>query len=88
MLSYRATLQASTYFTPSRFPHRTKVKEMTTAELAYNQAAIAQMPVVEFITITGLSDARRYIAIYRKWFNEKLSAWELELVPGTLRWID
>jgi hypothetical protein len=28
------------------------------------------------------------VAIYRKWFSEKLGAWELELVPGTLRWVD
>ena len=41
---------------------------------------------MEFMTVTGLFDGRRYIAIYRKWFNDKLSAWELELVPGTLRW--
>jgi hypothetical protein len=61
---------------------------MTTAELNYNQAAIAQIPGVEFITVTGISNDQRYIAIYRKWFNEKLSAWELELVPGTLRWVD
>ena len=61
---------------------------MTTAELGYHQTAIAQIPDVEFITVTGLSNELRYIAIYRKWFNEKLSAWELELVPGTLRWVD
>jgi hypothetical protein len=61
---------------------------MSTAELTYNQAAIGHIPVVEFITITGMSNNQRYIAIYRKWFNERLSAWELELVPGTLRWID
>ena len=41
---------------------------------------------MEFMTVTGLFDGRRYIAIYRKWFNDKLSAWELELVPGTMRW--
>ena len=41
---------------------------------------------MEFMTVTGLFDGRRYIAIYRKWFNDKLSAWELQLVPGTLRW--
>jgi hypothetical protein len=61
---------------------------MTTGELAYSQAAIAQVPTVEFVTITGLFENRRYIAIFRKWFNEKLSAWELDLVPGTLRWMD
>ena len=43
---------------------------------------------MEFITLTGLLDSRRYIAIYRKWFNGKLGAWELEMVPGTLRWLD
>jgi hypothetical protein len=42
---------------------------------------------MEFMTITGIFDGRRYIAIYRKWFNDTLGAWELELVPGTLRWI-
>lgn len=43
---------------------------------------------MEYVTVTLRAEGRRYIAIYRKWFNEKLSAWELELVPGTLRWID
>jgi hypothetical protein len=43
---------------------------------------------MEFMTVTTKSGERRYIAIYRKWFNEKLGAWELELVPGTLRWLD
>jgi hypothetical protein len=43
---------------------------------------------MEFMTVTAKSDGKRYIAIYRKWFNEKLGAWELELVPGTLRWLD
>lgn len=43
---------------------------------------------MEFITITGLLDGKRYIAIYRKWFNEKLCAWELSMVQGTLRWLD
>ena len=42
---------------------------------------------MEFMTVTGLTDGRRFIAIYRKWFNDRLSAWELELVPGTLRWV-
>jgi hypothetical protein len=42
---------------------------------------------MEFMTITGVEDGKRYIAIYRKWFNEKLSAWELNLVPGTFRWL-
>ena len=41
---------------------------------------------MEFMTVTGLFDGRRYMAIYRKWFNDQLSAWELQLVPGTLRW--
>jgi hypothetical protein len=43
---------------------------------------------MEFMTVTAKSDGRRYIAIYRKSFNEKLGAWELELVAGTLRWLD
>lgn len=43
---------------------------------------------MEFVTITAISKGRRYIAIYRKCFNEKLSAWELQLVPGTLRWLE
>jgi hypothetical protein len=43
---------------------------------------------MEYITITSLLDGKRYIAIYRKWFNERLGAWELALVPGTLRWVD
>jgi hypothetical protein len=47
----------------------------------------AQGLAMEFMTVTGIQDNRRYIAIYRKWFNEKLGAWELEIVPGTLRWI-
>ena len=42
---------------------------------------------MEFMTITGIENGQRYIAIYRKWFNEKLSAWELKLVPGTFRWL-
>ena len=42
---------------------------------------------MEFVTITAKSDGNRYVAIYRKWFSEKLGAWELELVPGTLRWL-
>ena len=65
-----------------------KVKRMGILDLAGSQAATKHMPAVEFMTITGLFDNRRYIAIYRKWFNETLSAWELELVPGTLRWRD
>lgn len=44
--------------------------------------------IMEFVTITAKSDGHRYVAIYRKWFSEKLGAWELELVPGTLRWLD
>jgi hypothetical protein len=43
---------------------------------------------MEFLTVTALSEGRRYIAIYRKWFNEHLGAWELDLVPGTWRWIN
>jgi hypothetical protein len=61
---------------------------MTTGEFTYNQAAMYEAPAVEFVTITGLFENKRYIAIFRKWFNERLSAWELDLVPGTLRWID
>ena len=44
--------------------------------------------IMEFVTITGKSDGHRYVAIYRSKFSEKLGAWELELVPGTLRWLD
>jgi hypothetical protein len=43
---------------------------------------------MEFVTMTGTSDGHRYIATYRSRFSEKLGAWELELVPGTLRWLD
>jgi len=43
---------------------------------------------MEFVTITAKSDGHSYVAIYRKWFSENLGAWELELVPGTLRWLD
>ena len=42
----------------------------------------------EYMTVTAKTDGRRYIAIFRKWFNQKLGAWELEMVPGTLRWLD
>ena len=43
---------------------------------------------VEFMTVTAKADGRRYIAIFRKWFNERLGAWELEMVQGTMRWLD
>jgi hypothetical protein len=43
---------------------------------------------MEYMTVTAKTDGRRYIAIFRKWFNERLGAWELEMVPGTLRWLD
>lgn len=43
---------------------------------------------MEFVTVTGVNEGHRYIAIYKKWFNERLGAWELELVPGTLRWVN
>ena len=65
-----------------------EMNHMTNGELTFRQGAIAQLPAVEFMTITGLFENRRYIAIFRKWFNERLSAWELDLVPGTLRWLD
>lgn len=61
---------------------------MSILEQTYNQSATFQAPAVEFVTITGLFENRRYIAIFRKWFNDRLSAWELDLVPGTLRWMD
>ena len=48
----------------------------------------ARRPDMEYMTVTAKTDGRRYIAIFRKWFNEKLGAWELEMVPGTLRWLD
>ena len=57
-------------------------------DLANNPPARNTEAAMEFMTVTGMSDNRRYIAIYRKWFNERLGAWELEMVPGTLRWID
>jgi hypothetical protein len=43
---------------------------------------------MEFLTISARSDGRHYVAIYRKSFSKTLGAWELELVPGTLRWLD
>ena len=43
---------------------------------------------MEYMTVTAKADGRRYIAIFRKWFNERLGAWELEMVPGTMRWLD
>jgi hypothetical protein len=43
---------------------------------------------MEYMTVTAKTEGRRYIAIYRKSFNEKLGAWELEIVPGTMRWLD
>ena len=43
---------------------------------------------MEYMTVTAKTDGRRYIAIFRKRFNERLGAWELEMVPGTLRWLD
>ena len=43
---------------------------------------------MEYMTVTAKTDGRRYIAIFRKCFNEKLGAWELEMVPGTMRWLD
>lgn len=43
---------------------------------------------MEYVTITARSEGHRYVAIYRKWFSESLGAWEFELVPGTLRWLD
>jgi hypothetical protein len=43
---------------------------------------------MEYMTVTARTDGRRYIAIFRKWFNERLGAWELEMVPGTMRWLD
>ena len=48
----------------------------------------AQRWDMEYMTVTAKTDGRRYIAIFRKWFNERLGAWELEMVPGTLRWLD
>lgn len=64
----------------------------TIQERTEAQPGIAQMPAqrweMEYMTVTAKTDGRRYIAIFRKWFNEKLSAWELEMVPGTMRWLD
>jgi hypothetical protein len=50
--------------------------------------ALARWSDMEYMTVTARTDGHRYIAIFRKWFNEKLGAWELEMVPGTLRWLD
>jgi hypothetical protein len=43
---------------------------------------------MEFVTITGESDGHQYIAIYRSTYSETLGAWEIQLVPGSLRWLD
>jgi len=43
---------------------------------------------MEFLTISAKFDGHSYVAVYRKWFSETLGAWELELVPGTLKWLD
>jgi hypothetical protein len=43
---------------------------------------------MEFLTISAKFEGHSYVAIYRKWFSETLGAWELELVPGTLKWLD
>jgi hypothetical protein len=43
---------------------------------------------MEYMTVTARTDVQRYIAIFRKWFNERLGAWELEMEPGTQRWLD
>jgi hypothetical protein len=51
-------------------------------------AVLGERRATEYMTVTALDDGRRYIAIFRKWFNEKLGAWEMEIVPGTLRWLD
>ena len=50
--------------------------------------ASARRSDMEYMTVTARTDGRRYIAIFRKWFNARLGAWELEMVPGTLRWLD
>ena len=50
--------------------------------------APARRSDMEYMTVTARTDGRRYIAIFRKCFNERLGAWELEMVPGTLRWLD
>lgn len=50
--------------------------------------ALAHQWDMEYMTVTAKTDGRRYIAIFRKWFNERLGAWELEMVPGTMRWLD
>ena len=43
---------------------------------------------MEYLTIVGNEGTRRYIAIFRKSFNERMCAWELSIVPGTRRWLD
>ncbi|MEN3330711.1 MAG: hypothetical protein V7641_76 [Blastocatellia bacterium] len=64
----------------------------TIQERIETRLSSAQTPArrwdMEYMTVTAKTDGRRYIAIYRKRFNEKLGAWEMEMVPGTLRWLD
>ena len=63
------------------------IQERTESGAGARQTLVRQWDM-EYMTVTAKADGRRYIAIFRKWFNEKLGAWELEMVPGTLRWLD
>jgi hypothetical protein len=63
------------------------IQERTESGPGAAQTLVRQWDM-EYMTVTAKADGRRYIAIFRKWFNEKLGAWELEMVPGTLRWLD
>ena len=65
----------------------TTTQDRTEPGPAYTSAP-ARWSDMEYMTVTARTDGRRYIAIFRKWFNEKLGAWELEMVPGTMRWLD
>jgi len=63
----------------------TSTQERTEPGPTYAHARQSDM---EYMTVTARTDGHRYIAIFRKWFNERLGAWELEMVPGTQRWLD
>ena len=63
----------------------TSTQERTELGPAYAHVGQSDM---EYMTVIARTDGHRYIAIFRKWFNERLGAWELEMVPGTLRWLD
>jgi len=78
---------ACTFFAPNRCRYL-EIHQIVITDQGCDAPAHSMELAVEFMTVTGMSENRRYIAIYRKWFNEKLGAWELEMVPGTLRWVN